>query len=370
MVLMFVRVSMSNYREYGSILGSNQIMKMMFSHDVFVLGFTDGVMCGSAILEGYLLQNLVQKGYINWARGGWIIQNVWQTLYLGAVVGWAYFREWPWTHTIFAVLHGLVFLMKQHSYGFYNGYLSGVHRRRRLLERRLKNLQAMEPVHSAHTSPRNSQQIDAASSGVDFAKLSHHSPRTGSFADAAPKRRPSMGHRTSTNLTVEQSDVASVAQAIESGRSIDLDQMKTFESVIHDEISDLTQELHGKAGTNNPSKAYPNNLTLGNIAEFVCLPTLVYELDYPRQESINWFYVLEKTTATFGVLCIMMVVSQAFIYPPVAKTVAMKEAGMPIEERWREFPFIVSDMLFPLLIEQLLTWYLIWECILNVLAEV
>ncbi|KAK1077053.1 Sterol O-acyltransferase 2 (Sterol-ester synthase 2), partial [Friedmanniomyces endolithicus] len=47
----------------------------------------------------------------------------------------------------------------------------------------------------------------------------------------------------------------------------------------------------------------------------------------------------------------------------------MKEAGMPIEERWREFPFIVSDMLFPLLIEQLLTWYLIWECILNVLAE-
>ncbi|KAI6883161.1 hypothetical protein KC355_g21922, partial [Hortaea werneckii] len=52
MVLMFVRVSMSNYREYGSILGSNQIMKMMFSHDVFVLGITDGVMCGSAILEG------------------------------------------------------------------------------------------------------------------------------------------------------------------------------------------------------------------------------------------------------------------------------------------------------------------------------
>ena len=43
---------------------------------------------------------------------------------------------------------------------------------------------------------------------------------------------------------------------------------------------------------------------------------------------------------------------------------------MPIEERWQEFPFIVSDMLFPLLIEQLLTWYLIWECILNVLAEV
>lgn len=81
-------------------------------------------------------------------------------------------------------------------------------------------------------------------------------------------------------------------------------------------------------------QAYPKNLTLPNFLDWVCLPTLVYELEYPRQERINWWYVLEKTTATFGVLCVMMVISQAFIYPPVAKTVAMKEAGMPIEQRW------------------------------------
>ena len=43
---------------------------------------------------------------------------------------------------------------------------------------------------------------------------------------------------------------------------------------------------------------------------------------------------------------------------------------MTLDQRWQEFPYIVSDLLFPLLIEQLLTWYLIWECILNVLAEV
>lgn len=30
----------------------------------------------------------------------------------------------------------------------------------------------------------------------------------------------------------------------------------------------------------------------------------------------------------------------------------------------------VSDMLFPMLLEQLLSWYVIWECLLNVLAEV
>ncbi|KAK5119483.1 hypothetical protein LTR85_007583 [Meristemomyces frigidus] len=361
LVLMFLQVSLKNWREYGSILGDNQIMKMMFSHDVLVLGLTDGVMC-ALCFEGYFFQLLVRKGYINWGKGGWIIQNLWQSAYLGGVVGWAYFREWPWTHTIFAVLHGLVFVMKQHSYAFYNGYLSGVYRRRALLEERLRILQAMEPVTSPPTSPSTSQYLDrTTSSGLDISGLAKKADST------SLKRRPSMGHRTSTNLQIEKSDVASVAQAIESGSAIDVDQMHTFERVIQAEIQDLTRELQGKSldGKN----AYPKNLRLGNMAEFVCLPTLVYELDYPRQEKINWWYVLEKTTATFGVLCVMMVISQAFIYPAVAKTVRMKEIGMPIEERWREFPFIVSDMLFPLLVEQLLTWYLIWECILNVLAE-
>ncbi|KAG9546042.1 acyl-CoA/sterol acyltransferase, partial [Aureobasidium melanogenum] len=49
--------------------------------------------------------------------------------------------------------------------------------------------------------------------------------------------------------------------------------------------------------------------------------------------------------------------------------VRMKEAGMSLEDRARQMPWIVSDMLFPLLLEQLLSWYVIWECVLNVLAE-
>jgi sterol O-acyltransferase len=66
----------------------------------------------------------------------------------------------------------------------------------------------------------------------------------------------------------------------------------------------------------------------------------------------------------------MMVISQAYIYPAVAATVRMKEAGMTLQQRWHELPWIVLDMLFPLLLEQLLSWYVIWECVLNVLAEV
>ena len=141
MALIFFQVALRNWRDYGSIFGYNQVMKMMFSRDLIVLGLTDGVMC-AACFEGLLFQKLVQKGYIDWAKSGWIIQNLWQSAYLGGIIGWAYFRQWPWTHTIFAVLHGLVFLMKQHSYAFYNGYLSGVSRRKALLEGKLQALEA------------------------------------------------------------------------------------------------------------------------------------------------------------------------------------------------------------------------------------
>ncbi|KAF7187101.1 Sterol O-acyltransferase 2 [Pseudocercospora fuligena] len=358
MFLIFFQVALRNWRDYGSWLGGNQVMRMMFTRDVLLLGITDGVMWISTF-EGYFFQKLVRHGYISWARSGWVIQNIWQMAYLGSVIGWAHFREWPWTHTIFVVLHGLVFLMKQHSYAFYNGYLSGVYRRKRLLEQKLKDLENIEPLLSPPTSPTSPREsFIEVSSSVDL------SPKT----DDLKKRRPSTGPRTSTNFKKEHSLVANVAATIESGQHLTADQMSTMSDIVKHEISDLEKELRGKSDSN--AKAYPNNLTLGNYIEYTCFPTLVYELDYPRQERTNWWYVLEKSVATFGVLCVMQVVSQGFIYPLVRRSLDMKENNMPLEDRWREFPFIVSDMLFPMLIEQLLTWYVIWECILNVLAEV
>ncbi|KAF2487009.1 acyl-CoA/sterol acyltransferase [Neohortaea acidophila] len=360
MVLMLVKVSMQNYRDYGSVLGSNQIMKMMFSHDVWVLAVTDGVMCAATTLT-YLFQLVVHQGWLRWERGGWIVQNIWQSLFLGAAIGWAYFREWPWTHTIFVVLHGLVFLMKQHSYASYNGHLSTVYRRRQVLEGKLEHLEQMEPNATSPTRPTFfGRSLDGSRRSIDSALPTD-------LPESATNPRPSLRPRTATNFTSEKSDVATVARAIESGDAIDTTQLHTFENVIKAELADLTKELQGKSSS--ARTAYPHNLTLYNFLDYICLPTLVYELEYPRQERTNWWFVAEKITATFGVLCVMMVISQAFIYPPVAKTVRMKEAGMPLEQRWQELPFIVSDMLFPLLIEQLLTWYLIWECILNVLAE-
>lgn len=121
MGLLLARIAAQNWKAYGSFLGSAEILHMMLEKDVLLLGVTDGVMCASTLF-GLVLQRLILKGYLSWGGAGWILQNIWQTLYLAAFIGWTYYRDWPWTHTVFIVLHCLVFVMKQHSYAFYNGY--------------------------------------------------------------------------------------------------------------------------------------------------------------------------------------------------------------------------------------------------------
>jgi hypothetical protein len=39
--------------------------------------------------------------------------------------------------------------------------------------------------------------------------------------------------------------------------------------------------------------------------------------------------------------------------PVVMKTLAMKEAGMPVFERFKEFPWMLAELIFPFLMEYL-----------------
>ncbi len=97
-----------------------------------------------------------------------------------------------------------------------------------------------------------------------------------------------------------ESNVKEVAAAIESGEPLDVDQIHTFERIIKWEIDALSEDLKGKS--TNGSNSYPGNLTVVNHYEYIVLPTLVYELEYPRSDKINWYYFAEKTIAVVGVL--------------------------------------------------------------------
>jgi sterol O-acyltransferase len=222
------------------------------------------------------------------------------------------------------------------------------------LERKLKELRTIECTKERSKGP---------------SKLSHSTGiENTEDDDSKTVHRPNLTSRTQTDPHNEMSQIGVALSVIEEVGNTNAEDMEIFKTAIESELAALDGELNSKV--KDPSKRYPNNLTIANWADYTMLPTLVYELEYPRQDHINWFYVAEKTAATLGGIWVMIVVSQAFIYPRVVQTVAMKEAGMSLAERWQELPWVISDLLFPMLLEQLLTWWVIWECVLNTLAEV
>jgi hypothetical protein len=73
--LLLIRISANNWRLYGSIFGGNEIVRLMLSQDVVMLGFTDVIMCASTVFCLFL-QNIIAGGYLSWNKSGWMLQNV------------------------------------------------------------------------------------------------------------------------------------------------------------------------------------------------------------------------------------------------------------------------------------------------------
>ncbi|KAJ4022008.1 Sterol O-acyltransferase 2 (Sterol-ester synthase 2) [Fusarium irregulare] len=307
--LFVLKISVRNWQVYGNPLGTSDIMRTMFHRDVIVLLVSDGIMCALTAVT-WLIQQLVSANYLNWDGAGWVIQN--------------------------------------HSYAFYNGYLSSVYKHRAAITKKLKQLDLVDPTDTP-------SQTEPPASAIS----THHL----SIAPSAEERRKSI----SAHPEQEESDIEKISRAIASHEPLDDQQIALFERIMKWEIDAMSDELKGTALT--ADKAYPNNLSLMEHYKWIPLPTLVYEIEYPRSESIDWSYVLEKFIAMIGILFVMVQVSQYSIYPVVMKTVEMKNNGDTLTQRLQEFPGLLLDLIFPFMMEYLLVWYLIWETILNILAE-
>lgn len=73
--LMLVKVAANNFRAYGNPFGTTEIIELMFSRDLLVLGITDFVLCWSTLFC-LGLQQVIFRGYLRWSGLGWVIQNV------------------------------------------------------------------------------------------------------------------------------------------------------------------------------------------------------------------------------------------------------------------------------------------------------
>ncbi|MCJ1397882.1 acyl-CoA/sterol acyltransferase [Xylographa trunciseda] len=355
--LLLVKLAADNWRAYGNIIGPSELLEMMFDRELLVMGVTDIVLCSSTVFC-LVLQKAVLAGYLSWDKSGWVIQNIWQTIYIGTFVGWSVYRRWPWSHSFFILIHCLVMLMKQHSYAFYNGHyyaiVSELYKRKEVLGQKLEDLEQM------HRGLPNGLE---ATSSTEFAS---------SYLGETQENALNLRHRAVPSEQIQESNgngtgIASLLKAVKYRTSLQPEDVLCLRTIIESEIDAIQEEL--KAKCTDSTKQYPFNLTFRNFAQYIPFPTVVYELEYPRQDHIDWYYVAEKVTATFGVLVVMNVISQAYIYPVVVSTVRMAEAGMSVGERLKELPWVIIDLLLPLMIEHLLAWYVVWDCVLNLLAE-
>ena len=219
--------------------------------------------------------------------------------------------DWTWTSQVFLTLHSLVFLMKMHSYAFYNGHLSETERRLSALDK---------------------PQAKAYPAAV-------HYPRSPSVAGGA---NPANGDADSPDSEPEtKRDVGKLR-------------------------ADLAMELTSPLGC----VTYPQNLTWKNYVEFIFFPTLCYELEYPRTKDRSWIEVLIKAAAVFGCIFLLTLTSEEFIVPVLSDS-AFRLRTIPSHfERGLILAETISMLLFPFMVTFLLVFLVIFEYVLGAFAEI
>lgn len=142
------------------------------------------------------------------------------------------------------------------------------------------------------------------------------------------------------------------------------------EDIPHEEKEDLKLDIdfcETELKVQSRHTPFPTNITLSNYFWYSMFPTLVYEIEFPRTPRIKWTYVLEKAAAVFGVFFLMIWVAESYLYPPVVAVIQMRDE--PFWNKMRIYPIFLSDIMLPFVIEYMLVFYIIWDAILNGIAE-
>lgn len=110
---------------------------------------------------------------------------------------------------------------------------------------------------------------------------------------------------------------------------------------------------------------YPMNIRYRNMWFFMMLPTLCYEINFPRNEKIRIVFLLRRLVEVFILLQIMLALIQQWIVPSLEEAVVKmveKDAVFTIEQTLR--------LVLPNLIIWLLGFYMVFHSFLNFLAEI
>ncbi|KAJ9637436.1 uncharacterized protein PV06_04079 [Exophiala oligosperma] len=308
LTIMVITTGLRNIKETGYPLRV-QVYELL-SRNVVSMALSDAVMVSSTALS-LVIQRWVQgqTGILRWKRAGIWIQSIYQAVWLMLWVEWPFLLGWTWTAQVFFALHTLTFLMKMHSYAFYNGHLSETQRRLHELDK-----------------PETADRAKAVIYPSSPSRQSHESD-------------PDSGSEKSAEESLE-------------------------------ELSQLRQDLATELTSPLGRVTYPENLTLANYVDYILCPTLCYELEYPRTPHIRWLELSQKTLAVFGCIFLMITVSEEFITPVLAESAVRLRNSTSFADSALVLSETTSMMLFPFMITFLLVFLVIWEYILGAFAEI
>jgi hypothetical protein len=142
-----------------------------------------------------------------------------------------------------------------------------------------------------------------------------------------------------------------------------------FDDAQTEDLRQLREDLAFELASPLGRVSYPENLTLYSYVDFVCCPTLCYELEYPRTMKIRWMEVFYKTLAIFGCIFLMVITTDEFILP----VLDLSADRLHHSNSALDFGLILGEtigrLLFPFMITFLLVFLVIFEYVLGACAE-
>ncbi|GAA5907627.1 uncharacterized protein JCM6883_001838 [Sporobolomyces salmoneus] len=361
-----IRTVMRKFEESGGFYTWD--FAELISEDAMNLAMSDAIMVGSTLLCVPFVK-LILSGWIRYYGAGLILQHIGQAGFLAVAVRWTFHRQWPWVQSGFLTLHTLSMLMKVHSYIATNGELS-----ERLLEMKRNEKKLAEVLEASkggweaatkaarenwEKSCRENPPSDSTSTTTSSPSNQSTSSLSSPVVDAplTEKDVSTLRHRTSQ---ARRHEPLSEPQPTRSS-NVPRDEIETLTWHPEEEISHLAiaiAEDKEHLTSNGPQQnVFPNNVGFLNFIDYLLIPTLVYELEYPRTKSIRPLYILEKTAAMFGTFTLLVLIVEHGIYP------VMPYAGE------KSFVAAVLDLAVPFTCCYLLIFFIIFECICNVFAE-
>lgn len=148
--------------------------------------------------------------------------------------------------------------------------------------------------------------------------------------------------------------------------------LKKYDNISETDQETLTESVNFcrfelESSATDIKNRFPNNVTIKNFFWFTMYPTLVYQVEYPHSPRIRWKYLFTKVLGIFGIIGVMIGIAQSGLYPLAMKAIQMREWSL--YDRVIEYPFLLLDMVPYFFLLYILVFFLIWELILNSIAE-